>query len=77
MFAVSLVVGVVLVVPLARCAQWPCGNGGLIGGDKGKCVFGGICQGMKLTLSEGVKKGVFKMWEMVYPPFKKEDTPNI
>ena len=22
-----------------------------------------------MTLSEGVKKGVFKMWEMVYPPF--------
>ena len=33
-------------------------------------------QGTKLTLSEGVKKGVFKMWEMVYPPLAQRFIPS-
>ena len=56
LFAALLVLGVVSVVPFARCARWPRGNGNLVGGG-GKCnrAFEGIHQGTKLTLSKGVK----------------------
>ena len=64
MFAALLVVGVVLVVPLCAMAR-----GGPGGGAKANVRSEDQSQGTKLTLSEGVKNNVFKILEMVYPPF--------